>query len=549
MDSIHIVPFVHYHPTHVAGTMIATGLNPSAKGMAFNGRLLAWNSSSDTATMIQAAGSNLVFVSNHSYGDRVGWQFFGDYWQTEGDSTQSLAWEDRRYGAYTERSSDLDDLVHAAVDYLPVWAAGNDRGVSAPPPPGDLPRYGPGRRYWDNPSQAYVIVPNSVPTLYNGDAGGFDTMPPDSSAKNILTVGAIEPLAEGADPFYAQMSVYSNFGPTDDGRVKPDLVAKGSSVLSSSFGSPDSVGPDYEILTGTSMAAPAVTGSLGLILQHFRNLHGTNHHPWASTLKGLVIHTADDIAPAGPDFRTGWGLLNTERAVRLASSNTLFGSRSHLMQCALAQSGTIERKVWVTNGSPQLKATVVWTDPAHAAMPYILDLTNSALINDVDIRIIRPDGTTNLVWVPNPDLINKDPIVRIQGANYGDNFRDNVEQTIPIANPAPGFYTILVTHKGSLRDSEGNLLAFQPVSVFVSGNTPLPKPELRLAMIDLGSGLVGLSWPAVVGQRYRVQYRNDVAGPGWTDIVGDIIASKEVVAVSLTTAGRPQRVYRVIEVE
>ena len=549
MDSSSSSPALYFHPTHVAGTMIAAGLNPLAKGMAYVGRIRAWKADNDLTEMSQAAGSNLVFVSNHSYGYPIGWQLLDDYWELEGDSTQSLAWEDRRYGAYTERCSQLDGIIHTAGDLLPVWAAGNDRDVVAPVPPGDLPRYGPGRRYWDRPNQTWVLVPNSVPALYNGDAGGFDTMPPDSVSKNLLTVGAIEPMAEGADPFYAQVSSYSVFGPTDDGRIKPDLVAKGSSVLSSSFDAPGPEGPDYEMISGTSFAAPAITGSLGLILQHFGNLHGTNHHPWASTLKVLAIHTADDIAPLGPDFKTGWGLMNTERAVRLASSNALFGSRSHLKECALPQGGSIEFPLWVTNGAALLKATISWTDPAHTAMPESLDLTNSALVNDIDLRIVRPDGTTNLVWILNPDLVGKDPTVRSAAATYGDNYRDNVEQTIPIANPAPGLYRLLVTHKATLRDRLGNAIPFQHVSIAASGNTPLPKPELRLEILDLGSGQIGLSWDAVVGQRYRVQYKDDVAGTTWTDVAGDIIASKPRVAVALNISGAAQRFFRVVEVE
>ena len=85
------------------------------------------------------------------------------------------------------------------------------------------------------------------------------------------------------------MSAYSSWGPTDDGRIKPDLVGTGDAILSSSANGDDA----YSTLTGTSVSAPNVAGSL-LLLQEFyaRQTYGFTMR--AATLKGLVLHTANE---------------------------------------------------------------------------------------------------------------------------------------------------------------------------------------------------------------------------------------------------------------
>src|SRR5262249_6033317 len=131
----------------------------------------------------------------------------------------------------------------------------------------------------------------------------------------------------------------SSLGPTSDGRIKPDVVAPGTHIRSTrAFSS------DYGNSTGTSPAAAAVTGSLALVLEAYRksyHIEDLNHtYPLPSTLRALVIQTADDVTldpcpsgqastppwfdnadgpvkpTCGPDFVTGWGLVNVEKAVQ-----------------------------------------------------------------------------------------------------------------------------------------------------------------------------------------------------------------------------------------
>jgi hypothetical protein len=118
-----------FHATHVAGTMIASGVFDSAQGMAGQAMLRAFDWNNDIAEMAQEAASGML-VSNHSYGVRRGWVQSGGIWYWYGDINIS-ATEDYLFGFYDKTAKLLDSLAHMAPDYTIVWAAGNDRARSA----------------------------------------------------------------------------------------------------------------------------------------------------------------------------------------------------------------------------------------------------------------------------------------------------------------------------------------------------------------------------------------------------------------------------------
>ena len=94
-------------------------------------------------------------------------------------------------------------------------------------------------------------------------------------------------------------------GPTDDGRIKPDISAKGGKhvFLYWSIKRFSSYARNF---SGTSMSAPNVSGSLLLLQQHYNDLNG--EYMLASTLRALALHTADEAGFApGPDYRFGLG--------------------------------------------------------------------------------------------------------------------------------------------------------------------------------------------------------------------------------------------------
>lgn len=522
---------VGLHPTHVAGTLMSYGVSSNAAGMSPRAMLHSYDWYGDIGEMGLAASSTNLHISNHSYGSQVGWGTLvvggTAYWAWFGNTTVSQT-EDYQFGFYNANSRSVDQTVYDANYYLPVWAAGNERGTAGQAPAGQPI----GHYAWNG--SAFVPVFNATrPT--DGDAGGFDTVPPEGIAKNILTIGSVGDLAGGyTNAAGVSISSFTSFGPTDDGRIKPDLVANGESLTSTSIAT-DSA---YAVLSGTSMAAPSVAGSLGLLAQQHSQLYGANSAMWASTLKGLGIHTADEAGDfPGPDFRFGWGLMNTRRAALLIQSNYQSQALTFIKEVVLNNGDYIEFPVVATNTQP-LKVTICWTDPAGTTPTASVDPTNWMLINDLDLRVIR-GTTTNFPWV-------LDPVARTNAATTGDNTRDNVEQVV-ITNAVSDSYLVRVTHKGTLVDPN-SIAAPQRVSVLLSGITPQPKPPLALSLGVVSSNAVALRWPSVTGQRYQVQYKNDLNITNWTNLGGEWSATKTNLAIT-SSFTNVMRFYRVTEVQ
>ena len=137
----------------------------------------------------------------------------------------------------------------------------------------------------------------------NGDAGGYDTISDLGCSKNILTIGAVYPNGGFTSPTNVIWAGFSSCGPTDDGRIKPDVVAAGVAIITTDSANDYA----YQSISGTSFAAPSVAGSANLLGQYYRQLHTNSADLLSSTIKGLVIHTADAATTnAGPSYRFGW---------------------------------------------------------------------------------------------------------------------------------------------------------------------------------------------------------------------------------------------------
>ncbi|MCH7884852.1 MAG: S8 family serine peptidase [Planctomycetes bacterium] len=411
------------HSTHVAGTMIAKGVTTTAHGMANKATLTSYDFFNDTAEMA-GEGANAV-VSNHSYGPISGWDFgnIGPGWFWLGDVAVSTT-EDPNFGRYGTSASNWDQIAFNAPRWLIVKSAGNQRTDTGPAP-------GTVHRHLDNGS--FVSDTDSHPA--DGGATGYDTISREGNAKNILTVGAVNDVIGGySGPGSVTMSSFSSWGPTDDGRIKPDLVGNGVGLFSSVAGNDG----DYATFTGTSMSSPNVAGSLALLIQHYRETHG-GADMRSATLKGLAIHTTDETGAApGPDYSFGWGLLNALTAANLVQVDVT--NPDAIQELNLSQGQTISQ-VHTYNGSGPFKATLCWTDPPGAAQPYVVDSPTRVLVNDLDLRVIGTSGT-ELPWI----LDGANPG---NAATKGDNIRDNVEVVI-IDAPMAGDYTVQISHKGTL---------------------------------------------------------------------------------------------------
>ena len=280
------------------------------------------------------------------------------------------------FGAYTFNSYVLDRQASELPHLQHVFAAGNS-GTAAP---------------------------------CNGFPAGFGNVNGEyASAKNTISVGRTL-AAEG-------ISLSSSKGPVQDGRIKPDLAAPGTSIYSTM------PGDGYEGASGTSMAAPAVAGGAAMVYQRYRQLHN-QQNPKSALVKALLCNGATDKGIAGPDFSYGFGLMNLLRSVTMLN-------KGYYLNGTLAHRATNEFQVTVPPGTALVKAMLYWNDVA--ASPLAGEKT---LVNNLDLEALRPDGSSVFPLVPNPAAPGARAIAGVDSVN-------NAEQIV-IENPGAGTYTLKV---------------------------------------------------------------------------------------------------------
>ena len=294
--------------------------------------------------------------------------------------------------------------------------------------------------------------PSKGPYDDGWDNGGFDTIMTVGVAKNIMTVGAVNDAVSAGVRYPSQgtMTSFSGWGPTDDGRIKPDIVTNGVGLYSPVASSDSS----YASYSGTSMAAPSAAGAAMLLVDYYGRLF-PGQAMRASTIKALIIHTADDLGNAGPDYKFGWGLMNAEAAAGQISDHNDFPDTNKIAESLLDGVNTLETYTFEWDGTSPIRATLCWTDPPAAGVSG-LDNPSPRLINDLDLRIIDPNGVTYYPFVLNLASPN-------QLAAAGDNTLDNAEQVVIHSPNVPGSYTVQISYKDSLTNNE------QYYSLIISG--------------------------------------------------------------------------------
>jgi subtilisin-like proprotein convertase family protein len=384
-----------FHAIHVTGTVIAAGVQTNARGMANTATARTFDWDNDESEAITEA-MNGMLLSNHSYGVPVA-------------SVSGTPWY---IGAYSQEAYNWDVISYTFPYYLPVMSAGNDGTATNP-----------------NPTTT-----------------GYDKLNGNKNAKNILTVAnandATVNATTGAITAGGLINSTSSQGPSDDRRIKPDITGNGTGLTSTGSGTGTGGGNTaYSSLTGTSMAAPNVTGTLTLIQQHYNNVNGKFMR--AATLKGLATHTATDMGRPGPDAQYGWGYLNAKSCAETITNN---GLTSWISEETLSQGQTFTMQVVATGGTTPLLGSITWTDVPDAGKINSGTLNESTpdLTNDLDIRITQ-GASTFYPWALQASAT-------ANAIRTGDNIVDNVER-INIDSPTAGaVYTITVTHKGTLAD-------------------------------------------------------------------------------------------------
>lgn len=450
------------HATHVTGTICAAGVDSNAVGMAPGAFVVVHDWTNDFSEMAAMGASyggepDKIYLSNHSYGTVAGWGYTETpsfTWYGSGTNASAV---DPLFGKYNDVARDADALAHSLPYYLMFWAAGNDRytGNVYNPVNGSTVALYPG-----GPTVIYdALLHPPSDGLYRG---GYDTMNGAALAKNTIGVGSVTDATNGVtglrDLAQARCNSWSSWGPADDGRIKPDLVANGY-VLTSCKGASDA---SYGTFNGTSQASASAAGAAQLLASYYHRLF-TNRWMLASTLKGLLIHTADDLDTPGPDYKVGWGLINAEAAAELIRATAASPGLRGLTEDAVGTNRAVAVVPFTWDGESPIRATLSWTDPAGEAETEG-DVRSANLVNDLNLSVEAPGGSVFLPWVM--------PFVGDWGTNAyalaavaGTNVTDNVEQVYIAAPAEAGVYRARVSFAGSL---SGGTQAF---SLIVSGAT------------------------------------------------------------------------------
>ena len=382
---------LNFHGAHVTGTIIASGFDATAKGMAPQAKAIGHNWFNDESEAA-AAAANGMLVSNHSYGYGVR--------DDNGEPTLPAYF----FGGYIDDSRNWDNIMYNAPFYLMIVAAGNDGN--------------------DNTANLDPLGGNNL----------YDKLTGHSTAKNSFVVGSSNDAIINSDGTLSSVtrSSSSSEGPTDDLRIKPDIMGNGVGVYSTYESSDDA----YSSISGTSMASPNVTGSLLLLQQYYNEING--NFMKAATLKGLALHTADDMDMVGPDAHTGWGLMNTKTAAEAITTN---GFESWISEQVLKNGETYSITVKADGLSPLL-ASISWTDKPGTANEGVVNDATAVLVNDLDIRVTRETNEYK-PW----------RLTGLDTNEQGDNLVDPYER-VDIINSDAGEYTITVTHKGTLEEDQ-----------------------------------------------------------------------------------------------
>lgn len=350
---------VAFHATHIAGILIASGVEAEAKGMAPGATIDAYSTSgwlSEVASWAAAGG----LISTHSY---ILANPKEDY---EG------------YGVYNTYSKWWDELSNNAP-YLVMCTGASNNGSKG----------------------------------YNPDGSRYDLLASNKLGKNSIVVGASYDVLDYTGPNSVSQSWFTSWGPTDDWRIKPDITAVGVSSYSTREGSDT----DYDTGNGCSYAGPIVAGGLALLQEHYHNNNAV--YMKATTAKALILSTTDEAGTYdGPDFSNGWGLFNAENAAEVITNK---GISSIISEQTLNEDESYSVTITV-DGTQSLSVALCWNDPAAIPLTSgTYNDSTPMLINDLDVRLTS-DSNTYYPWLmePNSTLDNYTDAA-IKGDNYRDN--------------------------------------------------------------------------------------------------------------------------------
>lgn len=279
-------------------------------------------------------------------------------------------------GIYDGTSRAVDNLAIEYPNTLHIFASGNSRQRQC----------------------------NNLPYGYGTLAGHYQT------SKNVLTVANLGKTVTA-------WNNTSSSGPTQDGRLKPEITAIGTGVYST--GNNNNYFPD----NGTSMSAPGVTGASALLTEFYQKKH--NALPTAALLKTVLVAGAEDIDQIGPDYHYGFGLMDVKASLDILENDTYWKSETKT-----TNQRTFE--INVPNNTSKLKVLLYWADSLTAPV------ATNPLHTDLDLKVTDPNNTVHLPWVLNPAAPNLP-------ATKGEDHVNNVEQ-VTIDQPTAGRYVVNINN-------------------------------------------------------------------------------------------------------
>jgi len=366
----------HYHATHVAGTILGDGSQSGGqyRGMAPEARLISGEYDGNSGALFYNNPADIESDYNRAI------NIFGADLANNsiGMNVYANGYSDSYYGDYETCSILIDNIATGILGrtFLSIWAAGNERNYSIP---------------------------------------DYHNIAPPQCAKNSIVVGATYSDNN-------QIADFSSFGPLDDGRLKPDLCAPGSengSGIYSTYGT-----TDYQNLSGTSMASPVATGCATLLTECWKEYH-SNVNPAPAVVKAILINTTLDLGNPGPGFDTGYGLIQIIPALETIK-------KDYIIESEISDDDSTTFSLFVPNTADYVRVTLVWSDPP--ASP----LANPVLVNDLDLKVIDPNGGIHYPWTLDPSNPSN------PATNNAPDHLNNVEQ-IYAQNVTGGIWRIEVS--------------------------------------------------------------------------------------------------------
>jgi hypothetical protein len=429
------------HATQVSGIITGPGLIDPFYGMGYapKARVLLRNFSDILLDAPQYINDYGMRITNNSYGSALdNCTYFGDY-----DGT----------------SAALDAMVHAHPELLHVFAAANSGNMTCSPYP-----------------QRFATI-----------AGGYQP------SKNLLTVGAVNNEDANAS--------FSSRGPTDDGRLKPEVVAYGAGRFSTINNH------QYASNSGTSFSSPATAGMATLLYQHYRNLHNDSF-PDAALIKNIICNSADDLGNTGPDFTFGFGRINGDRAAGMIENH-------RFTSVNVSHANSINIPLTIGPDVAHTDIMLMWTDPASAPFETV------TLVNDLDLRVITPSGDTLKPWI-----LNYTPSGVASAATTGSDRLNNYEQ-VTIITPVTGIYTIVVNGHSVPMGPQKAWLSWDHCLTGIKVQGPTGGEVFKPGTVGIANDLQYVRWDAygTGSSTYTAEYSIN-GGQHWTTIASSISATR-----------------------